>query len=336
MPLSISNSKHKASHWIITWIIVATVCVTTLGLYEHYLKKRNFLPSVESNKDLWSWYRGQINNRNNKVVLLGASRSLLGINLNKMKQLLPNYEVVQLSLNAKYPMASLFALADDKDFIGNIIISVNSQSLEKVMFTMQTKHNQYFADESTLYKSLDAFITAYFESKLRLLHPSLGIKDVVDFYDKNNRFKKPFYISTHLDRSIFADYTKTNPEYAAKQVYERKSKNHIKYPAIDADIWLKDTDKINQAITKIQKKGGQVIFVRFPTDKGYWQLDSKYYPRDKYWNRFANQTTAATVHFKDVEGLDKIDLPDTNHIDQRDTEFFTETLINYILDNKYL
>ena len=40
----------------------------------------------------------------------------------------------------------------------------------------------------------------------------------------------------------------------------------------------------------------------------------------------------ATVHFNDVAGLDQIDLPDSSHVDQKDTSEFTELLFNHLIE----
>src|SRR5690606_41204922 len=71
MPLSISSSKS----WWFTWLGVLLLVVASLALYESYLSRNGYQPSVEANPDLWSWRRLQANNQKNAIVLLGASRS---------------------------------------------------------------------------------------------------------------------------------------------------------------------------------------------------------------------------------------------------------------------
>jgi hypothetical protein len=80
-------------------------------------------------------------------------------------------------------------------------------------------------------------------------------------------------------------------------------------------------------VESIQKRGGKVIFARFPTSGEHRVLDERYYPRREYWDRFAARTPALAIHFDDVPALSRFELPDTSHLDSRDTPAFTEALI---------
>ena len=75
-----------------------------------------------------------------------------------------------------------------------------------------------------------------------------------------------------------------------------------------------------------------MILLRFPTDKGHWRLDEQYYPRSQYWDLIAADADIATVHFNDVIGLNQIDLPDSTHVDQKETAGFTEILFDHLIE----
>jgi len=83
---------------------------------------------------------------------------------------------------------------------------------------------------------------------------------------------------------------------------------------------------------KIIKHGGSVIIIRFPTDKGHWQLDEQYYPKKQYWDLIANNPQLTAVHFNDVPGLNQFDLPDSSHLNQKDSQAFTRISLDYIID----
>ena len=74
-------------------------------------------------------------------------------------------------------------------------------------------------------------------------------------------------------------------------------------------------------------RGGKVVFIRFPTADEHWDLDRAHYPRSEYWDRWANRSKAAFLHFMDVPEMQKFELPDTSHLDERDAPAFTESLL---------
>jgi hypothetical protein len=85
-------------------------------------------------------------------------------------------------------------------------------------------------------------------------------------------------------------------------------------------------------VRRIRRRGGEVIFVRFPSSKKIWEIDDTRYPMDVYWNCFAAQSSARTIHFADFEELADFDLPDGVHIDASDQTRFTEVLSRLLFD----
>jgi hypothetical protein len=91
---------------------------------------------------------------------------------------------------------------------------------------------------------------------------------------------------------------------------------------------------INELVSAIEKRGGKVVFVRFPTSKKIWDIDEGRFPKSLYWDVFAELSLAKTLHFKDFESLSGFDLPDGSHLDQKDKVEFTENLAEIIFRNK--
>jgi hypothetical protein len=329
MPLSTSNFNNSSKPWIYTWLIVLFIGISTLGGYEYYLKQQGFVPSIKSNKNLWSWYRSHVYHHK-QMVLIGASRSQIDIDVSYLKDRYTDYDVSQLSINGQYPIATLKALAEDEYFTGVAIISMNAQVLETKYLDMQKSYNIYYQEQSTLYKSFDAYLTAFIQSTIRFLHPSLGLEEIVKFYQSNKRYPDVFYTTANLDQSITTDYTKTNNAALLNHFVTQKQNNYLNDPPTKPELWKKNIKYLIEYVTQITKRGGLVVFVRFPTDKGHWELDEKYYPRNQYWDLIAKEELLNTLHFKDIKGVEKLDLPDSSHLDSKDSKEFTELLFNQI------
>jgi len=336
MPLSISSSNKDQKKWLMTWFLVLIICATSLFAYELFLNKKGFVASIESNNDLWSWYRAKVDNNPNSLVFVGASRSQLDINIPYLKQRFKHHDVIQLSVNGHYPMATIKALADDVDFNGTLIVSLNAQALEPFYFDMQSPQNDYFEHKSSIYKSFDAYITAYIKSQFRFFHPLLGLKQIVEFYDKNTSFQSAFYTTANLDQSVSANYALTNTENLYNHFVNEKEKNYQEKPPTKPDQWMNNVDLLSQYIKAIESRGGNVVLIRFPTFKGHWELDEKYYPRSQYWNKISEQQDLKTLHFNDIKGMDQFESPDSSHLDQKDSEKFTQILFDELMNRQYL
>ena len=335
---SSSQSRNKSSNrsWYLTWFLLIFICFSSLASYELFLKNSGYVASIESNKDLWSWYRNKATGGNDKIVIIGASRSQLDINIPYLKQKMNGHDIIQLSINGQYPMATLQALAKDKSFIGTLIVSISAQALETRYFAMQQVHNTYYADDSSTDKSLNAYLTGKLQSQLRFLHPSLGLEKMVNFFDTKQRFQDPPYTTANLDQSISADYSKTDNKRLQDHFYSQKKQNYLDAAPTAPDIWQENIQSALDYISAIEKRGGTVVLVRFPTDKGHWQLDEQFYPRHHYWDTIAQKSSIKTVHFNDVKGLSQFDLPDSTHLDHSDSMEFTEILFNYLLEKQII
>lgn len=298
--------------------------------YERFLERNRHRPSIAPNADLWSWYRYRTRGEDPTIVLLGASRMQLNINTALLRRSLPDHRVLELTITGLYPMATLQALAEDQDFAGTVVVSLNAQALESRYHDMQAPRNEHFSRQPTRYAAFDAYLSAQLRSRLRARHPMLRLDELVKFYDLYGRFRDPFYVVVHADLSRSADFSLADADSLTRTYFEDKLRNYTDHSPTPVDQWLENIGVLNEYVEAIQERGGQVILVRLPTDKAHWQLDQQYYPREEYWDKLAERSLAPAVHFQDVEGLDRFDLPDASHLDQRNSPLFTAILFNHI------
>ena len=93
---------------------------------------------------------------------------------------------------------------------------------------------------------------------------------------------------------------------------------------------------IEQFVGMIQLRGGRVAFVAYPTIGESWEFEENAYPKAQYWDIFAMQTFATTIHFKDYDELACFDCPDTSHLDYRDAILFTRSLLKVLAERHVL
>ncbi len=331
MPLSISNSDYSSRKgpWIISWLLVILMVTVLLGSYEQFLKAAGHRASIDSNQDLWSWHRFRSQQQGDKIVLLGASRMQLDINTDYLRKRFPQKKIIELSINGQYPMASLKALAEDQQFVGTVIMSINAQALESRYLDMQISHNDFFKNQASRYRAFDAYLSSMLEARWRFLHPKLSLEELIDFYDRHHVFFFLFYMIENPDLSKAADFSLINADNLYRHFVSEKLRQYQHEEPAEARLWAENIDILNSYTDAIVQRGGQVILVRLPTDKGHWLIDEQFYPRADYWTQIAENSHAASIHFKDVKGLEQFDLLDSSHLDQKDSEKFTRILFDY-------
>jgi len=89
-------------------------------------------------------------------------------------------------------------------------------------------------------------------------------------------------------------------------------------------------------VKAIQARGGRVIFVQFPTTGANLRFDEFMFPKARYWDAFAAQTSALCLHFAEVPELSGFDCPDTSHLDRTEAPRFTLELGKVLEDHGLL
>ncbi len=75
-----------------------------------------------------------------------------------------------------------------------------------------------------------------------------------------------------------------------------------------------------------------MALVRMPMGGEINEMEQSYFPRAKFWDRFATTTAAETIYIADLPGGKDFDCPDGSHLDQRDTARFTNLLLDRLVE----
>ena len=142
----------------------------------------------------------------------------------------------------------------------------------------------------------------------------------------------PIYLVTRTDRSRLANYDLVDVDALRRTRIEALKKAMTRGP-LNAEVWMKDVAKVEPYVTRIQSRGGRVVYVRFPTEGEHWEVDQQFTPKSEFWDQMAAFTSAETIHFKDFPTLSHFRLPDSSHLDETDVPAFTSALLD-ILEGK--
>ena len=290
------------------------------------------------------------------VVFVGASRAQLGIDLKTAGKVL-SQKPVQLAIDGSSFMPVMANLADDNAIIGTVIVSVSvnnikldnsrEKSAEWVAYYEDEYKNKYLAPYKKINTYISSFLAENMVTRLAGAKPATVISAWL-----NNAHPAGNYLKMSQDRSWNADYSKTDmPYFYIKRVQRHAGiNNNISADINDADkvlnkyeseinnIQPKDNSEFYSAldillsyVRAIEKRGGKVFLIRFPTDKLIWDIDQQRYPRKLFWDEIEKKHDR-TIHFSDNSDLLKYELPDGSHLDFRDKKSFTNTLMKKIQD----
>jgi hypothetical protein len=333
--ISSSNPSRPAGPWLFPWIVGVALAANVLCGIEYLYRNQGYQPTVIDNKLLWSCHRQTIYPEGDKqtVVLLGASQIQLGFTPRVFEQQFPKYHVVNLAINGAYPFAALRDLADDENFNGIVICSIHARGFHRDHRQDQQPHVDYYHQEHLggfkLDEKINRSVSTILQSRFVILNPTLRLDEFMGDMIRDRSLPPPHYVITHSDRSRAADFTRRLDLVAhrRRRIDQLRESYEEKYFLTPED-WLGQAMEIEPFVQAIQRRGGQVVFVRYITTEKHYELDQKYYPKQEYWDQFAKKTNAVTVHFADVPELSGFNCPDTNHLDFRDAPFYTIALGN--------
>ena len=329
-----SSTRRPKNGWLPTFIVTFIFSSLILVVWHHF-NMQNELWKIGTNDSprLWTEKRLVAKQLGGEgLILVGASRIQLGGDVARMEKL-TGKKVVQLAIDGNPYITILEDLISDESISGTIVVSSTVLGFreDKNSKNRAQKYLGHYISKTNRGFSF-ATIEGVLSSKLNVWIPSFSsfvTPYKYSFWSKE-RVKGAGYLKFNSDRSIDADYSLIDKDF----IYAKRIKRHM---GDLQDISLQKikgfTDRIlhiNGLVSSIEKRGGRVIFVRFPTSKKIWEIDEGRYPKEVYWDVFSELSIARTIHFKDFESLSGFNLPDGSHLDQRDKVKFTENLVDII------
>ena len=316
---------------LLTLLLAAVITALLLGGWEAYWRAQNYEPMLADDRDLWAQFRhrvaGQDMDRN--LTVIGASRIQLAWSPAEFARQQPGWQSTSLAINGHYPGAILFDLAADEDFTGRLLMAVDARGLSHWYLDMAEPYVRHYRRDYGPQRKLERRLLSRLQMRLVLAGADFNlVRRLAGGIDGHPPYRP--YITFLPDRTIAADFDKADVEALRAGFAQGLAESYQAHPAPDPEQWLADLAPVLEAIETIQARGGQVVVLRMPTSDKHWELDEQNYPRAEYWDRFAEITTAQTVHFQDWPALAELETPDTSHIAQSDRPVFTAALVEIL------
>ena len=357
MHSSISSSNQRLPH--LAWLPILLGAVLALAVFmaamEWQLAVKGFRPTIMDSEALWQEERVRARKLGERaLIIVGASRVQLGLNLEVLRQL-TGLEPVQLAIDGMSPLPVLEGLARDPDIKGVVMVDYYDSMLgsedglnhariyetrfEKSLASSLLSDDAWIGNDLN-YDRIENDLSRRWRRMFRSYAD--GAQPLMSLLIRIFGDATPQYLLTLPDRSRLADYQ----QVAMPDFYYRRVARSLA-EATDEDIkhWLEsrirqlsrvdETVMMSQAqlnhleslVHAIQDRGGKVIFVLMPSSGMVRDVERRRYPRSRFWDRLVAQTSAHVVHFEDIAGLRDFVCPDGSHLDYRDQIRFTTALM---------
>ena len=327
-------------------MLALLLVLITIGAWELYLRSKNYPVSFNDDESLWSTKRKEIYKPiNDATIFIGSSRIKFDLDIPTWEKL-TGEKAIQLSMVGTSPLPFLDDLANDKKFKGKLIIDVTEGSFfgrNKKRLEKTSSEFVEFYKKWTPAQRFSSYVNYELESGFIFLEknkfslnalfddlPVIKRKGVV----VRSVFPKGFSMNTSQRQSFMdEEFLKDTLQQKRQQKNWAEGVNLDTIHGISGDTLLTVFKRAKNDIDKIKARGGQVLFVRTPSNGPYEEAEKIVYPRAKYWDVLLAYTNTPGIYFKDFPETAHFVCPEWSHLTPKDAVIYTKALIN-ILEQK--
>jgi len=286
-----------------------------------------FSPQLNNDADLWILVRDRVSRAGPRaVILVGSSRIQIGIDPDSFARATGWDRPLQLAIPRGPARVVLRDLSLDPDVSGRVICDVNPVLFFDATHQMDFVPAHYirrrseFTPADVIEAHLRTFTQRTLVSSLPALFPRQLLRSL-----RTRSWPRPSHVVFDIERFGRADFERFEGLAIQMQLNEASWTQWRGRPADPAALSAM-IEQVDGMIRSIRARGGDVVFVRMPTDGAVRRREQRLFPRSEFWDVFAAKTDAVTIHFEDHPALSRFHPPDGSHLDQRDLPAFSTAL----------
>lgn len=323
--------------------LAGVLVIASVVLWESFLRQQGFTLSYNDDTGLWANARKKIyGTKPAGPVIVGTSRAKFDLHLATWKNI-TGKAPLQLGIVGTNPRPVLRDLANDQHFSGTVLIDV----MEPLFFLPDGSFM-----ESSAKKRLE-FYPHWSVSQQVGFHIGQKLEKHLLFLDEEqfslNAIVKRLPIGSRPGVFVFPtfpldiQYAQPDGQLSFTDAFLKDSTVQRQVQGIWAGLGLTSNKRgvggdtltrimrsVVQSVDQIRARGGQVVFVRFPSSGPVWQAEQQAYPRELYWERLLKETGATGIHFADYPELSQYVCPEWSHLTPADARQFTQSLTRII------
>lgn len=328
---------------VLAFLLVLGFCIS----WELYWRSNGFKATYNDDKFLWASKRSEVYQPlNNATVFIGSSRIKFDLDIPTWESI-TGEKAVQLSLVGTSPRALLNDLAADEKFKGKLVVDIT----EGLFFSQNPVFHKSALEAIDFYKKqtpsekISSTANYWLESKLVFLEERrFSLNTLLNDLEIPNRsgvfsfpaFPKGFEWTTADRQTYMSDMFLTNPNDINRQTeIWKKLIMSDKTPPVNGKALEDILLEMKMAVSKIQSRGGKVIFIRTPSSGLMGDGERKVFPRNIYWDQILKVTGAQGIHFDDNPETAKLICPEWSHLSPADAIVYTKQLAKQLNDKNW-
>lgn len=331
-------------------IIAVLLFVALLLSWEYLSRRRGYIAALDDDKALWAVQRSKIDRLTSKdVVVLGSSRAHFDIQLDIWEKE-TGVRPLMLANDGSSPTPVFQDIVNKTSYNGTVLIGVTpglffSAPVEQApMWQRPMARINHFYDR-TWAQRLNHNLSIPLQRTFAFLNASEEEwADDIDLRSMISRIRigerlgdpgPPFYNFSYVDierNTTMFEKTVTDTAFAGtiKRVWM--------YFISGGPPPVKDTilTMYRDLVSRFTARGGQVIFVRFPSSGGFREVEKNRVPRSEFWEALLEKTQAPGYHFEDYPELNQYVIPEWSHLATPDARTFTRDLTAILLRDQII
>ena len=299
---------------------IAGVCLV-LGLLcaatEVASRAADVQPSLTDSAGLWAIQRAGVTRQS--MVLVGSSRFQVGIDPSRLAS-----NVVNLSLLGDSPIPVLQHLARDQTFAGHAVVEFMplrycTPDLDGIL---RARDMVQRFDRRAAIADLETQMRVRLQARLSMLNSSLRPLDLLTGAQSLAAVQQQV---VGRDRFAPRDYRGTDTSQIVR-LREERWRERLSTPLSD-DQHRERIARIEDAISAIRARGGEVTFFRINSSGRAAALEAEHAPRAACYERWVSALPDARwLHFADLPAIAGLELPEGSHLDRSQTAVVTDAL----------
>lgn len=327
--------------------ILAVVIVLAFFIsWELYLRGKGIKPDYDDSPELWADTRAKVYEPSDKAtVFIGSSRIKYDLDIPTWDSLTHTH-AIQLAMVGSTPRPLLADLADDPKFKGKLVVDIT-----EILFFSDLPYFQVRPSEGIDYykkrtpaQKVSFVLDKPLESKLVFLNSEffsingmldhLLIKDRDGVYpflnfplefeptmaDRQNKMTDSFVADTNLQKQVEAVWAMIGKAPLPPPITGKPLDDFLQSVKADVD--------------KIKARGGDVVFVRTPSNPPMFLGEIKGYPRKLYWDRILSTTGCKGIYFADYPATANLKCTEWSHLSPQNAVAYTKALVDIMEKEK--
>lgn len=318
-------------------IVAVAASITLVLMVAWEIEMRHFglrAGDLDDGRAYWAVERRKVDaSPRDSVVIIGDSRILFDTDLATWQRL-TGRRPIQLALMGTNAQPILHDLAADQHFAGLLVIGTAefsyfgySGSTASLFNYIQTESpsqrtgHQIYEKLSRYFAFLDSHYTLF---TLTEQHKWPERKDVDGPYTDVWKISESYedrqsYSWERLERD---DYLRQHAQAVWVGLFAG--------PAVTSDEVSRAIVNTKADIDQIRARGGEVIFIRPPSDGPVLDIERMRYPRQKAWDRLVHETASFGVYFEDYPNMQHLRCPDGSHLSKTAAIAFTDAYVRVL------